>query len=225
MDVIDGNYVTLSDQLQTEAIDPVIKSALDVLGYQAALSLDTLMQVGLHGSVTSQFAGGATSESAITVVVNASEIRKAVFKLKKVGARMLGGAYAGVFHPASAFDIMSDSAVGGWLDITKYTTTTPTYNGEIGKIYGCRIVESQNILTGTGSGGATTYRNWVFGKQCYGIVDLAGHNLRMIAKQLGSSGVFDPLDQLSSVGYKFSFVLALLDALRGIEVIGITAAS
>ena len=120
---------------------------------------------------------------------------------------------------------MSDTAVGGWLDVNKYTVTGPTYNGEIGKIYGCRIVESQNIQTGTGASSATTYRNFVFGKQCYGLVDLAGHNLKMIAKQLGTSGAFDPLDQLSTVGYKFSFVLAILDALRGIEVIGCTSAS
>jgi N4-gp56 family major capsid protein len=196
-----------------------------VLGYQAALSLDTIIQTGLHGTITSQFAGSATTEATTSAVITAAEIRRAVFKLKKIGARELTGGYAGCFHPASAFDIMSDTAVGGWLDVNKYTVTGPTYNGEIGKIYGCRIVESQNIQTGTGASSATTYRNFVFGKQCYGLVDLAGHNLKMIAKQLGTSGAFDPLDQLSTVGYKFSFVLAILDAFRGIEVIGCTSAS
>ena len=108
-----GNYVTLSDQLLTEAIDPVIKSAIDVLGYQAALSLDTIIQTGLHGNITSQFAGSATTEATTSAVITAAEIRRAVFKLKRVGVRELTGGYAGCFHPASDFDIMSDTTVGG----------------------------------------------------------------------------------------------------------------
>ncbi len=218
-----GNYVTLSDQLITEAIDPVIQGAIDVLGYQAALSLDTIEHTTLHGALTSQFAGGAVSEAATSAVVNAAELRKAAKTLKTVAAMPFPGGFAGVFHPASAFDLQSDSAVGSWLDINKYTTTGPTYNGEIGKMYGIKIVESQNVQTGVGASSAVTYRNWVLAKQAYGVIDLAGHNLKMIAKQLGSSGVSDPLDQLSTVGYKFSHITKVLDATRGVELIGTSA--
>ena len=220
-----GSYVTLSDQLITEAIDPVIQGAIDVLGYQAALSLDTVIQTTLHTHVTNQFAGGAANELALVTgdVVNANEIRKAVKTLKTVAARPFSGGYVAVLHPASAYDIMSDNAVGGWLDINKYTVTGPTYNGEIGKLYGARVVESQNIQTGTTTSTLTDYRNWVIAKQAYGVIDLAGHNLKMIAKQLGSSGVGDPLDQLSTVGYKFSHVTKVLDAIRMIELFGVSA--
>lgn len=44
-------------------------------------------------------------------------------------------------------------------------------------------------------------------------------------KQLGSAGTEDPLDQRSTVGYKFSHVTKVLDAQRGIEVYTATAAS
>ena len=218
-----GNYVTLSDQLITEAIDPVIQGALDVLGYQAALSLDTIIQTTLHGAFTNQFAGGAVSEATTSAVINANEIRKAVKALKTVAARPFPGGYVFVCHPATSYDLQSDSAVGGWLDINKYTVTGPTYNGEVGKLYGARVVESQNIQTGVGAASAVTYRNWMIAKQAYGVVDLAGHNLKMISKQLGSSGVSDPLDQLSTVGYKFSHITKKLDAVRMIEVIGTSA--
>lgn len=218
-----GNYVTLSDQLLTEAIDPVIQSALDVLGYQAALSLDTIIQTILHGIMTNQFAGGAASEAATSAVINANEIRKAVKFLKTVAARPFPGGYVFVCHPATSYDLQSDTAVGGWLDINKYTVTGPTYNGEVGKLYGARVVESQNILTGTGAASAVTYRNWMIAKQAYGVIDIGGLNLRMIAKQLGSSGVSDPLDQLSTVGYKFSHITKKLDAVRMVEVIGTSA--
>lgn len=215
-----GNYVALSDQLITEAVDPVIKSAVEVLSYQAALSLDTVIHTTLNNNMTSQFAGGAVSEITTSAVVDASEIRKAVKTLRTPAVRMFPGGYAGVIHPATSFDLQSDSAVGGWLDINKYTVTGPLYNGEIGKMYGVRFVESPNVQTGVGASSAVTYHNWIIGRQAYGVVDLQGHNMRMIAKQLGSSGVSDPLDQLSTVGYKFSHITKELDTQRAIEVIG-----
>jgi len=222
-----GNYVTLSDQLITESIDPVIKGALEVLGYQAALSLDTIIRNQLAGNFTNQFAGGAVSEVTTSAVMTASEVRKAVFKLRRNSVRTFNNDYAAIIHPAQSFDLQSDTAVGSWLDLNKYTTTGPLYKGEIGKIYGCRFVESQNIQvdTGAGMGGVDIYRAWMFGKEAYGIVDLAGHNLKTYMKQLGSSGVFDPLDQLSTVGYKFSYVTAVLDSFRAIEIYTATAAS
>jgi N4-gp56 family major capsid protein len=218
-----GNYVTLSDQLRMEAIDPVVDGANETLAYQAAQSLDKIIQVALHGAVTSQFAGGAVSESVTSAVVNASEIRKAVKALKTVAARPFSGGYVCVLHPAAAYDIMSDTAVGGWLDVNKYTVTGPTYNGEIGKLYGARIVESPNVQTGVGAGPSVTYRNFLLAKQAYGVIDIGGLNLKMIAKQLGESGVSDPLDQLSTVGYKFSHITKVLDSTRAIELIGTSA--
>lgn len=217
-----GNYVTLTDMLITEAIDPVIQGATDVLSYQAAKSLDSLIQTTLHNAMTNQFAGAVANEGLITAVVNAAEIRKAVKTLKTAAVRPLPGGYAGCIHPATAFDLQSDNAIGAWLDILKYTTPGPLYTGEIGKMYGVRFVESQNIKTGSGLS-SPTYRNWIIGKEAYGVVELAGHNMKMIAKQLGSSGVADPLDQLSTVGYKFSHITKVLDAVRAIELMGCSA--
>lgn len=212
-----GNYVTLSDFLIMESIDPVIKGALEVLSYQAALSYDTIVRNALHGNFTNQFAGGAVSEATTSAVLTANEIRRGVKSLKVANARPIGDSYPSLIHPASSFDLQSDTAVGGWLDVNKYTTTGPLYKGEIGKIYGSRIAESQNIQTGTGSGGVTTYRNWMFAHQAYGLVDLAGGNLKTFIKQLGTSGAFDPLDQLATVGYKFNLAVPVLDPVRAIE--------
>jgi len=222
-----GDYVTLSDYLIAEAIDPVIEGALDVLSYRAALSLDTIIRNTLSGNGTNQFAGGAASESAVSAVMTASEVRKAVYKLKNSAVRPIGTDYVGIIHPAQSFDLQSDTAVGSWLDLNKYTTTGPLYKGEIGKIYGCRFVESQNVRkdAGAGFGGVDIYRAWILGKGFYGLVELAGNNLKTLMKQLGSAGTDDPLDQRSTVGYKFSHVTKVLDSVRGIEVYTATAAS
>lgn len=215
-----GDFVALSDFLITEAIDPVIEGALDVLAYRAALSMDTIIRNTLHNNVTNQFAGGAANEAATSAVMTASEVRKAVFRLKWRDVRPIGSDYVGIIHPASSFDLQSETATGGWLDLNKYTTTGPLYKGEIGKMYGCRFVESSNVqvATGAGSGGVDIVRNFIMGKGAYGLVELAGNNLKTIVKQLGSGGTEDPLDQRSTVGYKFAHVTKVLDAQRAIEI-------
>lgn len=215
-----GDYVTLSDFLQAEAIDPVIENALDVLSYRAALSLDTIIRNTLHNAVTNQFAAGVANEAAVAANMTASEVRKAVFALKKNDVRPIGSDYVLLIHPAQSFDLQSESGTGAWLDLNKYTTTGPLYKGEIGKLYGARAVESSNVQIAVGAGalGVDVYRAYLFGKGAYGIVELASNNLKMISKQLGSAGADDPLDQRATVGYKFSHVTKVLDANRAIEI-------
>jgi N4-gp56 family major capsid protein len=218
-----GDFVSMSDRLILESIDPIVKDALELLSYRAALSMDTLIRNDLNSNATSQYAGGAGSEGATSAVVTASEIRKLVRTLRTSDVLpMEGGDYAAIIHPATAFDLMSDTASGGWMDINKYTTTGPAYKGEVGKLYGVRFVTSTNIGTGTGASSATTYRNFVIGKGAYGLVDVAGGGLKTYTKQLGSAGSADPLDQIATVGYKFYFVNKTLDANRVIRLVGCT---
>lgn len=215
-----GDFVALSDFLVTEAIDPVIEGALDVLAYRAALSMDTIIRNTLHGNVTNQFAGGAANEAATSAVMTAAEVRKAVFRLRWKDVRPQGDSYVGLIHPASSFDLQSETATGAWLDVLKYTSNDKMLKGEIGKLYGCRFVESSNVQVAdnAGSGSVDIVRNYIMGKGAYGLVELAGNNLKTIIKQLGSGGTEDPLDQRSTVGYKFAHVTKVLDAQRAVEI-------
>lgn len=220
-----GDYVALSDYLIAEAIDPVMEGAIELLTYRQALSADTIVRNTLHGNVTDQFAGGAANEAAIVLanVFNAPEARKAAYKLRKLAVRPVGDSYAAVVHPAQIFDLQSDNSIGSWLEINKYTTTGPLYKGEIGKMYGIRFVESQNIQF-VNNGTVDVYRAFVFGKEGYGTTELSGNGNKMITKQLGSGGTEDPLDQRATVGFKYSFVCKVLDAQRIIEVHSASAA-
>lgn len=222
-----GDYVALSDFLLAEAIDPVIESATDLLGYRQGLSVDTIIRNTLHNAVTNQFAGtGNASENDLAAgdVFNAPEVRKAVYKLRKENVRPVGDSYVGIIHPAQVFDLQSDNSIGAWLEINKYTTVGPLYKGEIGKMYGVRFVESTNVQVVANATPIDVYRPYVIGKGAYGTLDLAGNNMKMITKQLGSGGTEDPLDQRATVGFKYSFVAKVLDAKRAIEVHCATAA-
>lgn len=220
-----GNYLALSDMLILEAIDPIIKSAMDVLGYQAGLSLDTIIRNTLDANMTNQYAGGAGSEGVTSAVCAAVEFRKAAKALKTLGVEpMEGDMFASVIHTATEYDLLSDSAAGGLLDLMKFTKPDTLEKGVVGNMYGIKFYRSQNVKTGTGAASAVTYHNWVFGQEGYGIVDIEGMGLKTYTKQLGSSGISDPIDQISTVGWKFSHVTKVLDANRGIMVVGTAGA-
>lgn len=222
-----GAFVEVTDFLIDEALDPVVENSVDVLAYQAALSMDTIIRNTLHANLTDQFAGVGPAEINITQtdVLNADEIRKAVTTLKNADVQpMADGNFASVIHPSSGFDLLSDTQSNGWMELNKYTNINTALKNEVGKLYGTRFVESSNIERGAnGAGGVFTYRNFMFGMECYGLVNLAGHNTKIIRKQLGSAGTADPLDQRATVGYKFSHVTKVLDDVRGIEMYAASA--
>lgn len=214
-----GDYIALSDRIMVEAIDPIIENAQELLAYRAALSLDTIIRNTLHAAVTNQFAAGAANEAATSAVMTAAELRKAIRTLKNNKAKAFpGGEGKAVLSPFQTYDLMSETNVGGFLDVTKYTSADGALRGEIGKLWGTRIMESQNIQTGTGASSATTYRGYVFFQGAYGIVDIESMGLKTIRKALGSAGSGDPLDQIATVGYKFSHVTKILDANRAVEI-------
>ena len=67
-----------------------------------------------------------------------------------------------------------------------------------------RLVETSEakIFSGAGSSGADVASIIVLGKYAYGVTSWKGAKPRVIIKPSGSAGTADPLDQISSVGWK-----------------------
>lgn len=214
-----GDYIALSDRISVEAIDPIVESAQELLAYRAALSMDTIIRNTLHAAVTNQFAAGVANEGLVAAVMTASEIRKAVRTLKVNKAKAFaGGEFKAILSPYQTYDLMSETGVGGFLDVTKYTSNDGIMRGEIGKLWSARIMETQNIQSGVGAASAVTYRGFMFGQGSFGIVDIESMGLQTFRKPLGSGGTSDPLNQIATVGYKFSHVTKVLDANRAVEI-------
>ena len=53
-----------------------------------------------------------------------------------------------------------------------------------------------------GKNGLPVASTLIFGKNAYGVIDIEGGNLKSIIKPRGSSGTADPLDQISTIGWK-----------------------
>ena len=224
-----GAFVSYSDRLMLEAYDNITEAIHDVLGYQAGLSLDTICRNALSANMTIQYTGSALTEISTSVVSAGVDFRKASAHLRALSVMPFeDNTYHGMVHPNTSFDLQSDNAVSGWIELNKYISIDKVHDkvlaGELGKLYNIRFQESQNILTGVGAASAVTYHSWVFGKESFGAVDVANQGIQKIVHQPGDSGVADPLNLNGSIGWKTYAVYPVLDSARAIEVIGTSAA-
>lgn len=213
-----GAFVEASDALVMEKIDPVIENALKLLKDIAVQRKDILTAQGLHSNLTNQFAGGAANVGATSAGMTAAELRKAATYLDAAGVPRFSGKFVMLVHPYCLHDLMAETAAGGWLETTKYTDKSEIVNGEIGTLYGIKIVSAPNAqYADEGAASARVYRNFILGRDAYGQIDLAGEGaVKVIIKPLGAGD--DPLDQRSTVGVKYWHVTKVLEAARGREV-------
>lgn len=198
-----GGYITLSDMLLLTAIDNNLVQATKLLGAQAGATLDTITREVLNGGTNVIFAGGKDArgdldaESLLTV----DDVKKAVRLLKNQNAEKINGSWVGIIHPDISYDLTNDPA---WKDVKTYSDPSDIYEGEIGKLYGVRFVETTEakIWAGAGNGGRAVYSTLILGDNAYGVTEISGGGLQHIVKQLGSAGTADALDQRATAGWK-----------------------
>ena len=146
-----GDYVTISDKLDLTAIDPVALEAVDVIGKQMGLTLDTVTRNKLHQGLQVMYAPLRSSAGAETEVSSRSKLAKsAVLTVKLVQQARTelkamnvptfdDGCYVMIIHPYSAYDLKRDPE---WRKPHEYADTRQLYNGEVGMVDGVRFVET-----------------------------------------------------------------------------------
>ena len=198
-----GNYVTLSDLIQLTAIDNTLVETTKLLGAQAGMTLDTITREVLNGGTNVIFAGSknARTDLAIADILTVDDIKKAVRFLKNQNAEPISGYWVAIIHPDVAYDLTSDPK---WEAVKTYSDPSDLYEGEIGRLYGVRFVETTESkkFVGKGNGGATVYSTLVIADNAYGVTEITGGGLEHIVKQLGSAGTGDPLNQRATAGWK-----------------------
>lgn len=136
-----GDYTTVSDRLELEAVDPIITLTTEEHGAQAGDTIDTLTRDVVMAGSNVIYAGANVSRSTLakTDLLTPTLIDKAMTFLKKMKAPTINGDYVAIIHPSVAFDLRESD---GWEDVHKYAQPAEIYNGEIGKLHGVRFVES-----------------------------------------------------------------------------------
>lgn len=218
-----GDYVTVSDVLEMQAKDPIITETSQLEGEQAGLTLNKVINKEITAGTTVRYAGNATATNELTAehVLTGSLVKKAVRDLTKNNIkRFEDGYYHAVISAEQAYDLMNDTANGGWIDANKYTNAMPLLKGEIGCYGGVRFKVSSETMTGKGSGDATVHKGLIYGKNTYGVPEIGsgGAKPKIIVKQKGSAGTNDPLDQRGSIGWKAMFACQRLNELGIVRV-------
>lgn len=207
-----GRYIAVSDYLLTTAIDPVLEDIADRLGYDAAKSADAIVRNVLIAGATAniQRASGAATDNDITAtdVMVAQDAIRGVRVLKMQDCPpMDDGNYVWVVHGGQSMDIQSDTSAGGFIELNKYVAglAEKPLNGEVGKVYGARVVESNNMTYVANTSSVNVYRSLLLGKDSFVFTSFDSDFISMKIKQIGSAGTADPLDQVATAGYKMEF--------------------
>ena len=229
-----GVYGNSDIALLTSLGDPT-EFAIRDISRDLALQMDTAVRNTLSGISNGTWMGGSgvTTFGSVksTSVLKVADIIRAVARLRSSNnPRWPDGNYPLVVHPLVTYDIkqtLSTGHAGAWSDIHKYDAGTAEnlYRGEVGRIYGARIVESTNIkrITATLAGGTMSlttgvssgnsgWTNYMFAPEAYYVVEMDQMTGRVIVKGLGSAGALDADNSLSTVAAKVFFT-----AFRGFQ--------
>lgn len=283
-----GDYTTISDLLELTAIDNVILEVTAKHAENAQVTIDTVVRNKLCCGTVVLYADNLVSGKAVKTETRGDltadckltpdMVARAAATLKKANAPKIEGSYIAIIHPSVAYDLMRCEE---WIDVNKYSNATAIFNGEIGKLYGVRFVESTeapifkgtdlatgiaslsvtkvegDVLTvntslsaeqaeqlagkiveittentvetvvvrnvqgdkivldsapavaptsivpyGGGADNCAVYGCIFLGKGAYKVVSLDEKNIEIYVKGRGSAGTADPIDQISTIGWK-----------------------
>lgn len=206
-----GDFALCSDWLDMVHLDENITRRVQRFGDAGARSVDAMVRDELATCTNVIYAGGKTARAQLTAAdkLTSKELRKAVRTLKKNLAEKFNGYYVAIVGPDTVYDLQEDDA---WVKVSEYQDKENIYTGEVGRLFGIRFVESTEakIFEGAGASSADVASVIVLGRYAYGLTSLKGNKPRVVVKTAGSAGTADPLDQISSIGWKLDGFAAKL---------------
>jgi N4-gp56 family major capsid protein len=215
-----------SDVIVMTALSDVIQLSVEDISFDLARKMDTHIRVatsaaglvmGTNGETA--FAGPATRAKLSTVFATdlwkpTDLVRAEVILESRDNPRYPGtNKYALVIHPRHKYDIITSTSTtfAGWVDVNKYNNAEKIFNGEIGSLYGFKVISSTNMKVSSGMlsqqlAAATSYAvALALAPRAYYVTELSEMSARTYVKQLGSAGAADPTNDFCTVGAKVYF--------------------
>lgn len=239
-----GAWIGHSEQVEMEAIDPLVLEMSAILGEQAGVSVDTIERNALVSGLTAMYSGGAAATASLdypTHEISYFDVIKMIATLEAANARPLeGNDFMFICHPHTWASLMKDEVfVNMW---TQESDGKALRDGYVGKILRCQIYVTANAYESADAGyGSTTdvYTAILLGKEAFGVAGMAGLDpkwvdnagpekmggmtgqsvgsvAQIIVKPIGSSGSTDPLNQRGTVGWKVTNDIQILNSANGI---------
>lgn len=147
---------------------------------------------------------------------------------QNVGSTPIRTSFLGICHPDTTAHLRT---LTGWNEVITYAGQTETWQGEVGHLRGVRFIETSeggiDLTTGVAATSSATtagrstatrfdvYQTVIYGKEAVGSLGLGEEHIKsvyqagdrlpgvmVISHGKGSAGVGDPLNELSSMGWK-----------------------
>lgn len=223
-----GDFVTITDVVDVTHPDNVLGEATDILGEQAAETVETLrynvLKAGTNVFYANMVAGRSTVAASISLAdqrrvttalsrQNAKKITTVVASTPDFNTKSVEASFAAVVHPDLETDIRN---MAGFKPVADYGPHTSPWEGEIGSVEQVRYIATTtakpfpNAGAAVGSTGKRStggvnidvYPILFFARDAYGIVPLKGHSSMtpMVVNPKPAAG--DPLGQRGTVGWK-----------------------
>jgi len=227
-----GDFTIITDIAEFLYDRSMIKDASDVLGVQSSETIDTtIMNVVAAGTNVIYGNGVVTTRLTITpaMVLTTTLVTRAVRFLERNNVEkfgtmpIIGNAYALVIHPDVAYDVRLDT---NFIAAVNYSSPTPSneyrgdlFTGELGYWMGARIISTtmSPVYAAGGASSQNIYGSLLYGKGAYAVSEFSG-GLKTYIHTGGVQDTSDPLEQRSTVGWKWEGVAAILDNNRLVRI-------
>lgn len=243
-----GDYITITDVIEDTHTDNILQQATDILGEQAALTVETLRFNVLKAGTNVFYANNVADRVSVVAAISLTDQRRVTTALNRQNAKKITqvvasspdyntksveAAYMAVCHPDLETDIRS---MTGFKPVADYGPHTTPFEGEIGSVEQVRYLTSTVIgpwadaggakgaLRSTSGTSADVYPILFFGRDAFGIVPLKGKSSMtpMVVNPKPAPG--DPLGQRGTVGWKlWTATVILQDAFMARLECGATA--
>jgi len=227
-----GQSISISDVLSKTALFNMVEQANVQNAEDAALHMDKLCMYELtktsgtngtmdystrnvvYANTDASYANVYnTGTKAATHILTALNVLDAATLLKVNKAPKINGSYVLVTPPQIARDIMAGANSNTtWKDVSQYSAKEQIFNGEVGKLYGVRCVETtESYRSGATqpttnpsaqySSSGVVYTVHMFGRNAFGVPDLSNIGSPMSPQIYLVQGAdkSDPTNQIAAI--------------------------
>ena len=208
-----GNTVNTTAKLRGTAFLDVDATAANLIGYNAGLSIYTVVQTILAAGDNVAYATGGAStptarvDMAVDDILTANDIRKETAALRSANVATFNGYYMGYIHPDVSYDLRKETGNASWNAPHVNIDTANIYNGEIGTFESVRFIETPrakvftNAFDGAGAPGTgDAYCTHIMGRQAlakaYSAIDGNG-----VVPKVVRGPVVDSLLRFNPIGW------------------------
>jgi N4-gp56 family major capsid protein len=223
-----ADFISISDKVDKTMLIDQGAAASKLLAYRGALSVDNLTAAVLDTQANGS--SSARMDLASGTFFTAAKARQAVATLRSNDIKpKSNGLFKGVCHSLVAFDLINDSAAGGFQDIWKYTSGSKAdaqtgrpanHDGRpnpVATIGGCELFESNTVTSyaNWASGTHTAYATYIAGEDAVfglslGKTALGQSNFGVEYKRFDNGNSLDPAALIrAAVVYNFFFGAAV----------------